>query len=75
MARQRGNPNWGKADQNGPVVILPSSFELIVKEFNLTPEQYLSSVRLREWARQNKNSKFVPEMLLKEWGFDVESLV
>lgn len=75
MARQRGNPNWGKRDQSGPVVIVPSTFELVVKEFNLTPEQYLSSVRLREWARQNRNSKFIPEVLLKDWGFDVEPSV
>ena len=73
MARQRGNPNWGKQDQSGPIVVAPSSFELIVKEFDLTPEQYLSSVRLREWAQRNKNSKFIPEALLKEWGFEVES--
>src|ERR1700733_10960586 len=53
MARQRGNPNWGKQDQSGPIVVAPSSFELIVKEFDLTPEQYLSSVRLREWAQRN----------------------
>jgi hypothetical protein len=75
MARRRGNPNWGKADQQGPVVIVPSSFEQIVEEFGLTPEQYVSSTRLREWVRLNKNSKYVPETLLEEWGFEVVSVV
>ncbi|WP_158790363.1 hypothetical protein [Granulicella sp. L60] len=75
MAKRRGNPNWGKADQQGPVVIVPSSFEQIVEEFGLTPAQYISSARLREWARLNKNSKYVPEMLLEEWGFGVDSAV
>lgn len=75
MARRRGNPNWGKADQQTPVVVVPSSFEQIVGEFGLTPEQYRSSTRLREWARLNKNSKYVPEMLLEEWGFEVDSAV
>ena len=27
MTKHRGNPNWGKPDQSGPVVHLPSSFE------------------------------------------------
>ncbi len=75
MARRRGNPNWGKADQQGPVVAVPSSFEQIVEEFGLSPEQYISSAHLREWVRLNRNSKYVPEMLLKEWGFEEDSPV
>jgi hypothetical protein len=75
MTKHRGNPNWGKPDQSGPVVHLPSSFEQIVKEFNLTPDQYVASARLREWARLNRNSKYIPEALLKEWGFEVDSPV
>jgi hypothetical protein len=73
MTKHRGNPNWGKPDQSGPVVPLPSSFEQIVEEFNLTPDQYVASARLREWARLNRNSKYIPEALLKEWGFEVDS--
>ena len=29
--------------------------------------------RLREWARRNKNSKYIPEPLLEAWGFEIES--
>jgi hypothetical protein len=63
MAKRRGNPNWGKPEPIGPVV----------KEFKLTPDQYVRSTRLREWARRNKNSKYIPEALLEAWGFEIES--
>jgi hypothetical protein len=73
MARRRGNPNWGKPEPIGPVVPVVTSFEQAVKEFKLTPDQYIRSTRLREWARRNKNSKYIPEPLLEAWGFEIES--
>jgi len=42
-----------------------TSFEQIVKEFKLSPDQYIRSTRLREWARRNKNSKYIPRLFLK----------
>jgi hypothetical protein len=69
---RRGNPNWGKPDTAGPVDVSPTSFEQIVEQFGLTPEQYVKSVRLREWARTNKNSKYIPESLLKAWGLEAD---
>jgi hypothetical protein len=39
---------------------------------NLQPDQYVHSELLREWAFRNKNSKFIPEFLLKAWGFEPE---
>ena len=73
MAKRRGNPNWGKPEPIGPVVPTVTSFEQIVKEYKLTPDQYIRSTRLREWARRNKNSKYIPEALLEAWGFEIES--
>ena len=73
MAKRRGNPNWGKPEPIGPVVPTVTSFEQIVKEFKLPPDQYIRSTRLREWARRNKNSKYIPEALLEAWGFEIES--
>jgi hypothetical protein len=70
MAR-RGNPNWGKL-AIGSLVPIVTSFELVAKEYKLVPDQYLSSERLREWARKNRHSKYIPEPLLKAWGFDTE---
>lgn len=73
MAKRRGNPNWGKSEMHGPVVVSPTSFEQAVEEFKLTPDQYAGSTRLREWARANKNSKYIPEALLEAWAFEVDS--
>jgi len=73
MAKRRGNPNWGKPEPNGPMIPTITEFEKVTHEFNLVPEQYITSTRLREWASRNKNSKFIPEHLLQEWGFEVES--
>jgi hypothetical protein len=73
MAKRRGNPNWGKPEPIGPVVPTVTSFEQIVKEFKLPADQYIRSTRLREWARRNKNSKYIPEALLEAWGFEIES--
>jgi len=75
MAKRRGNPNWGKPEPIGPVVPTVTSFEQVVKEFKLTPDQYIRSTRLREWARHNKNSKYIPEALLEAWGFEIESML
>ena len=73
MAKRRGNPNWGKPEPIGPVVPTITEFEQVVREYKLTPDQYLRSTRLREWARRNKNSKYIPEPLLEAWGFEIES--
>jgi hypothetical protein len=73
MARRRGNPNWGKPEPIGPVTPTITEFEQVVKEFKLQPDQYVRSTRLREWARKNKNSKYIPEPLLEAWGFEIES--
>jgi len=55
----------------GPVVPTVTSFEAAVIELKLQPDQYLHSTRLREWARRNKDSKFIPEPLLQAWGFAI----
>ena len=73
MAKRRGNPNWGKPEMNGPVIPTITEFEKAIHEFKLQPDQYIRSTRLREWARHNKNSKYIPEPLLEAWGFEIES--
>lgn len=57
---------------SGPVVPVLTEFEKTADEYELTPDQYLQSSELREWARRNPNSKFIPEALLKSWGFEIE---
>jgi hypothetical protein len=73
MSKKRGSPNWGKPEKMVPVIPTIVEFERVAHEFKLRPDQYLLSTRLREWARHNKNSKFIPEPLLEAWGFEIES--
>jgi len=71
MATHAGNPNFGRPTV--PVIALVTSFEQAVKKLKLAPEQYQRSKRLRDWAHCNKDSKYIPEPLLKVWGFEVDS--
>lgn len=73
MAKRRGNPNWGKFNREEPVPPTVTEFEQVVLKFNLQPDQYLRSRRLREWAVRNRNTKYVPEPLLKAWDLELES--
>jgi hypothetical protein len=71
MAKRRGNPNWGKPEQSGTLLPTATEFEQAVRKFNLEPDEYVNSVRLREWAQQNRYFKYVPESLLRAWGLEV----
>jgi len=51
------------------VVDKMTSFDRVVAVLGIGPEQYKSSVRLKEWVRKNKDEKYVPSELLKHWGF------
>jgi hypothetical protein len=70
MEKRRGNPNWGKPEITVPPIV--TEFERITREFNLQPNQYIRSTQLREWASHNMNSKYIPESLLKAWGFEID---
>ena len=45
MAKRRGNPNWGKPEPIGPVIPTVTEFEQVVREYKLSPDQYLRSTR------------------------------
>ena len=70
MMAKRGNPNWGKPLP--PVMVLLTEFELQARRLGLAERDYLSSRELRQWCDRNRNRVYVPEWLLKEWGFQVE---
>jgi hypothetical protein len=61
MAKRRGNPDWGKPEPMEAAAPTITEFEQVVHTFHLRPEGYVCSIRLREWANRNKNSKYVPE--------------
>ena len=71
ITRKRGNPNWGRPIPPSP--ILPSEFDLRVKQLELTAEMYTSSAALRAWCEQNKNRVYIPEWLLKELCIAVDA--
>ena len=49
-----------------------STFEHVVRQLHLSPEEYATSVKLKDWVRRNKDQKYVPTYLLALWGFEVE---
>jgi hypothetical protein len=67
--RTKGNQNFGKA--GGDIPKTPTSFEEMVRLLKLSEKDYRSSIPLRKWAQQKKNSKYVPRDLLEEWGIEV----
>ena len=70
MTHKRGNPNWGHPIAPAPA--LPTEFELRVRQLQLTPEMYTSSVALRAWCKQNRNRVYIPEWLLEAWCLTVD---
>jgi len=72
MPKKRGNPNWYKPVPFGSLVASPSSFESLTKALRLAPEDFQTSILLKEWVSRNKNHKYVPLDLLEAWGFSVD---
>jgi len=72
MKKKRGNPNWGKPELHSTLFVRPNSFEEVVKKLRLSPTEYESSIQLQDWARNNKDQKYVPSTLLQAWGLDVK---
>jgi len=70
---RRGNPNWTKPQLLSVGAPKPSTFDETVRRLRLSPDQYETSDALREWARENKDQKYVPLDLLEAWGFIVDS--
>jgi hypothetical protein len=71
MTPQRGTPNSARPGGTSPPPFSESSFERVVDSLKLSPEQYQSSIELREWVLRNKDHKYVPPELLKAFGFQV----
>ncbi len=47
-----------------------NSFEQMVKQLGLSPQEYENSARLKDWVRRNMAEKYVPTDLLAAWGFE-----
>jgi hypothetical protein len=73
VTKKRGNPNWDKPDMNIAVHAAPSSFDEVVRKLHLAPTEYEGSIQLQNWARKNKDHKYVPSHLLEAWGLEVKA--
>jgi hypothetical protein len=49
-----------------------TTFDRVVENLGLRPEEYVASSALKEWVRLNKDEKYVPPDLLEAWGFSAE---
>jgi hypothetical protein len=72
MSNKRGNLDWCKPVPFSALVASPSSFESLTQALRLAPEDFRTSILLKEWVSRNKNYKYVPLDLLEAWGFSVD---
>ena len=49
------------------IPVLPSEFEMQVRQLGLTPQAYVQSGELRRWCERNCNRCYIPEWLLTAW--------
>ena len=75
MPKQKTNSYFTNPCRVGLQLAIASSFEEVVQELRLSPEQYAASGELRAWVKRNKNLKYVPPELLIVFGFKAESEV
>ena len=52
---------------------LATEFEMQVRKLGLSPQQYVSSAKLKSWCQDNRNRVYVPEWLLDVWGITVKA--
>jgi len=73
MRRKHLNRSFTKPEAIGPIVFFPSSFERMIATLKISPKEYRSSPKLKEWVRRNKDHKYVHTELLQVFGFQVDT--
>jgi hypothetical protein len=68
--RIKRKSNWD--NPIGAIPVTPTSFEEMVRRLKLSEKEYRSSIPLREWAQEHKDSKYVPQHLLDAWGIEAK---
>jgi hypothetical protein len=48
---------------------VPTAFEKQVDKLALNEQTCATSEELRQWCERNKNRSYIPEWLLKQWGY------
>jgi hypothetical protein len=72
MHKRHVNQGWGTTGVAPVRPATDSSFEMTAKMMGLSPAQYKDSTQLKEWARANRQRKYIPPDLLISWGFELE---
>lgn len=69
-----GNPKWGRWKPGIIFGVQVTAFEKKAQELQLTSfAQMKKSDELRSWAYRNRNTRYVPEALLKAWNLYVDT--
>ena len=55
------------------IPVLPTEFEMQVRQLGLTPQTYVQSAELRRWCERNCHRCYVPECLLGAWNIAVDA--
>jgi hypothetical protein len=71
MPHRRGNPNWGTG-RLIEIPWLPTAFEEQVQRLGLNEQTCATSQELEQWCKRNKDSRYIPEWLLKHWRISVD---
>jgi hypothetical protein len=58
----------------GALTATPPTFESVAQMLGLSPKDYGGSIPLKEWAKRNKDHKYVPLDLLEAWGLLPDSV-
>lgn len=69
------NPNWGRYAEIGVLHgVRVTAFEKKVAELGIDPDDtnaMKSSRKLRQWAQEHRNHRYIPEQLLAAWDIMV----
>jgi hypothetical protein len=50
----------------------PAAFDMLLYRLGITEKEAASNAAARAWIREHSTQHFVPEILLKQMGLDVE---
>ena len=72
MAKQRGNPDWGKPDPTPPVTTVRRPSRKSLGNYVCLQRITNIQLQLKAWVQKNKDQKYVPSDLLRAWNFEVK---
>ena len=76
MTKPHRNNGWMKASAlrgrpPAPVVVVPTLWSELLKEFGLSEESAVNDVRVRSWVKAHYRSRYIPENVLDLVGIPI----